>query len=320
MKNFLGILPESIAGRLIISALFEGFREHKINVDTVDLLKENPSKVSELVKSKNYNFLVSYDYEAVKINEDFKLNLPVISYFSDNPESDLASKEWVSYFELLKNTGCYTFLWDEELYNILKEDIYGLYYLPLFVNTKIYKNLSLEKEYDIMFAGRMTFDGRLEAIERIMIEFPELTIALFSYKKHFDNALKRAEPAIENRLRLSYKGFLENEFEVAREINKSKAVLNFTSQGTSNLNYRVYETLACETLLLTDYRNEIDTLFEPGVDIICYRTLSELLLTIDNYFSGKTNFEPVIMRGRESVEKKYSCSSAAKKVLDVISG
>ena len=33
------------------------------------------------------------------------------------------------------------------------------------------------------------------------------------------------------------------------------------SQGVSSLNYRTFQVMACEKLLLCDYREEIDSLF-----------------------------------------------------------
>lgn len=319
LKKILGILPESIGGRLTLSSLLDGFKYCGFKVDLLDKLNPDIHNILKSLNICDYAYLVSYDYTAIELKNNLHLDIPTINYFSDEIDSNLAGKYWQEYFDELIKPDNYTFYWDKELTNRLKKRIPNIYFLPHAINTNVYKNLHLEPEYDIMFAGRLTFNNRLQTVSKIAASFPQRTIALFGYRQYFDEAINKLNSPEKEQLSSCYKGFIESETEMAQAINKAKLVLNFTSQGIGNLNYRLFQTLSCETFLLTDYRPELDELFTPGEDVIYYEDEEDLIHKIDQYFSNPDKYHDIVKAGRMTIEKNYSCQIAAQKILDIVS-
>lgn len=318
MKKLLFLLPVNIAGRLIIKNLLEGFKENGVQLETIDLLDKNSIKTIRFLNKDDFSFVVSYDYSAVKFKREYNFDIPTINYFSDKIESETSRKCWKNYYEEIKKPENIVFYWDESLVNDAKKEIENLYYLPLFVNTNIYKDLNLKKKYDIMFAGKLYFEERAHSILNLMYRFPYLDFTIFSHPEHFEKSIQDLNNCDQIVLKKAYKGFIADEYQMVQEINKSKIILNFTSQGKESLNYRIYEVLACETFLLTDYKKEMETLFSPGNDIVYYNNDDDLISKVEDYLNNTNFYEPIIKAGRQVVEKKYSHKIAAQKMLETI--
>lgn len=318
MKKMLFLLPESIIGRLIIKNLCEGFKENGVEVETLDMFERYYYQKIDALKIEDFSFLVSYDYSAIKFKKDLEFEIPTINYFSDKIQSETSGRYWQHYYDDLKLPENIVFYGDDALTESAKNEIDNIFYLPLFVNTNIYKNLNLETEYDIMFAGNLCFEGRLQALLGLIYKFPDLKFGIFSYQRHFEEAINKLNEADQNILRDAHKGFIPNEIDMAIEINKSRVLLNFTSQGKESLNYRIFETLACEKFLLTDHKKEIDTLFSPNADIVCYNGLDDLNCKIEDYLNNSNSYDSIIKNGKQAVDERFSHIVAAKKILDML--
>ena len=186
-KRILGILPHSIGGRLTISSVFDGFKQNGYTVDIFDELSD--VDFLNFIENKKYDFIVGYDFSGLKLKIDNDLDFPSINYFSDVIESSASGllDNWKEYYSYLNNADNYTFYWDRELCEQSK--INNLYYMPHFVNTDIYKDLGLEKDYDIMFAGRLDTDLRLNFFIDLMQAFPNMKFAWYAINRHYEDAL-----------------------------------------------------------------------------------------------------------------------------------
>lgn len=316
MNKLIAILPQNITGRIIISGLIEGFKSHRVEVDIFDHLTTNFKEL--YLDSSLYSYVLGHNYSAIEFKKITKLDLKTISYFSQTINPGKVNKEFLPLYQMLKKDDSYSFYWDQSFTERSKKQIKNLYYLPLFVNTNIYKNYNLKPKYDIIFAGRLNFKERIESIIDIINLFPKLKIALYCYPEHFVDAVKNLNSRDKKKIEANYKGFLVNDIALAKEINKSKIILNFTSRSGSHLNLRVFEALACEKFLLTDYRIEIPQLFTPGKDIIYYKNNENLCYLINDYLSNPNKYTPLIKAGRETVENNYSGKIAAKKIMDIV--
>ena len=121
------------------------------------------------------------------------------------------------------------------------ENFKNIHYLPHFVNFDIYKDSNKEPKYDLMFAGRLDTDYRLSFFEELVLKLPDLKIAWYAINRHFEDAKKRSQyPEIFD---VCFKGFIDNEEDMAKAINDTKIVFNMNSQGISSLNYRTFQTV-----------------------------------------------------------------------------
>ncbi|MBR1907638.1 glycosyltransferase [bacterium] len=327
--KILGILPHSIGGRLTISSIFDGFTLNGHDVTVIDLLKiPNSPKLLELLKisdthkssgsitkleiqTEQFDFIAGYGFSAIKFNEENKLKLKTINYFSDVIETSAAGNGYDVYRKCLYEDGNYSFYWDKDL--VEKSDYKNLFYMPHFVNTNIYKDLNLKKEYDVMFAGRLDTDYRLNSFVKLLKSLPEVKFAWFAIEKHFNDALSRVSDEDKFLIKNSYVGFIDNEKDMAEALNKSKIVINFNSQGLSSLNYRTFQTLACQTLLISDERKELD-LFDNIIPT--YNSLEDLPQKIKYWLSN--DHSQITETCRKIIEKKHSSKLCTQYMLSLI--
>lgn len=302
--NILGILPISIGGRLTTSSILDGFRQLGHTVVVYDELKDNYSL------ENNYDLIVGYDFSPVKLKRDYNLSMKCVAYFSDEIRNRTSGPYWKELLEDLDKDDVYTFYWDREL--VKQENFKNLFYLPHFVNTEIYKNKDIPIETDVMFAGRLDTDYRLNMITSLA-EALGVSFKWYAIERHYQDALSRAKN--KQLIEKIYSGFIDNEIDMADAINKSKIVINMNSQGVSSLNYRTMQTVACKRLLISDKRQELD-LFDNKIPT--YENKEVLKEKILFYLNNEQEYNRITEYCEMICREKYSSRQGVKYILDKI--
>ncbi len=300
--NILGILPISIGGRLTTSSILDGFRLLGHTIIVYDELKDDYSLAD------NYDLIVGYDFSPIKLKRDYNLSMKCVAYFSDEIRNRTSGPYWKELLEDLDRDDVYTFYWDREL--IKQENHKNIYYLPHFVNTEIYKNKDIPIESDVMFAGRLDTDYRLNMIVDL-VENLGISFKWYAIERHYQDALNR----IKNKQTIEkvYSGFIDNELDMANAINKTKIVINMNSQGISSLNYRTMQTLACKRLLISDERQELD-LFDNKIPT--YKNNDDLKEKILYYLNNEQEYNRVTECCEKICREKYSSIEGVKYILE----
>lgn len=302
--NILGILPISIGGRLTTSSILDGFRQLGHTVVVYDELKDNYSL------ENNYDLIVGYDFSPVKLKRDYNLSMKCVAYFSDEIRNRTSGPYWKELLEDLDRDDVYTFYWDREL--VKQENFKNLFYLPHFVNTEIYKNEEIPIETDVMFAGRLDTDYRLNMITSLA-EALGVSFKWYAIERHYQDALSRAKN--KQLIEKIYSGFIDNEIDMADAINKSKIVINMNSQGVSSLNYRTMQTVACKRMLISDKRQELD-LFDNKIPT--YENKEVLKEKILFYLNNEQEYNRITEYCEMICREKYSSRQGVKYILDKI--
>ncbi len=309
MEKILAILPVSIGGRLTTSSIIDGFRQNGCEVIVFDELFDKD--LAKLLKD-DYDFIAGYDFSGLKIKIDNNLKFPSINYFSDDIRSKASGEEWEKYLPYLEESDNYTFYWDKVLTEY--ENFKNIFYLPHFVNFEVYKDLGIEPEFDLMFAGRLDTDYRLSFFEELVTKLPHLNVAWFAIDKHYRDAKNRAKyPEI---IDLCYRGFIDNEKDMADTINKSKIVFNMNSQGISSLNYRTFQTVACKRLMISDYREEL-ALFDGEMPF--YEDFSDLIFKIESYLEDKEAYHKVVENCYKMARQSHNSKDCVRYILKTVS-
>lgn len=307
-RKILAILPESIGGRLTTASMIDGFRQNDCEVTVFDELFGN--NLQEILQN-SYDIIAGYDYSGLKIKVDNNLAIPSINYFSDDLRSKTSGPQWEKYLYYLDNEDNYTFYWDKVLTSY--ETFPNLNYLPHFVNFDVYKDLGKKPEYDVMFAGRLDTDYRLSFFEELITKLPSLNIAWYAIDKHYKDARNRSKyPEL---IDLCYRGFIDNEQDMADAINKTKIVFNMNSQGISSLNYRTFQTVACKKLLISDYREEL-ALFDGHMPF--YEDFSDLVFKIESYLDDDYAYNKVTEECYKIALQSHNSKDSARYMLKVL--
>ena len=302
--KILGILPISIGGRLTTSSILDGFRQLGHTVIVYDELKD------DYCLNDSYDLIVGYDFSPVKLKRDYNLSMKCVAYFSDEIRNRTSGPHWKELLEDLERDDVYTFYWDREL--VKQENFKNLFYLPHFVNTEIYKNKDIPIESDVMFAGRLDTDYRLNMIVDL-VENLGVSFKWYAIERHYQDALKRVKN--KQTIEKIYSGFIDNEIDMADAINKTKIIINMNSQGVSSLNYRTMQTLACKRLLISDERKELD-LFDNKIPI--YKNSEDLKEKILFYLHNEQEYSRVTEYCEKICREKYSSRQGVKYILDKI--
>ena len=308
-KKILAILPISIGGRLTTNSIINGFKQNKCDVTVFDELFDN--NLNEII-SKDYDYILGYDFSGLKIKIDNNLKMPSINYFSDDIRSRTSGDEWEKYLPYLENDDNFTFYWDKSLTSY--ETFKNIHYLPHFVDFEIYKDLKINPEFDLMFAGRLDTDYRLSFFEELITKLPELKIAWYAIDRHYQDAKNRSKyPEL---ISLCYQGFIDNEEDMAKAINNSKIIFNMNSQGISSLNYRTFQTVACKRLLISDYREEL-ALFDGHMPF--YEDFSDLIFKIEAYLEDKEAYNKVTEECYKIAKQSHNSKDCVKYILKEVS-
>jgi len=306
MKKILAILPHSIGGRLTTSSIIDGFLDNNFKVIVFDELKQD-NFVDFL--NKDYDFIIGYDFSPIKLKIDYNLKMPCIAYFSDEIENKTSGVGYLEYKKYLKNSDIYVFYWDREL---CKNTNY--IYQPHFVNTKIYKNY-LKPINDVAFMGRLDTDLRLNTFIQLNKLLPEYNFRYYAIQKHFDDALSRLNMEDKKILKDAYYGFIDNEKDMAQAINESKIIYNINAQGITSLNYRTIQVLACERLIISDKREELD-IFNNIIPT--YESIEELAQKIKYYLKNEDEYFKITKHARKIIEKKLDSKVCVKNMLKTL--
>ncbi len=309
MKKILAILPVSIGGRLTTSSIIDGFRQNGCKVTVFDeLFDKNIKKVLK----EDYDFIAGYDFSALKIKVDNSLDIPSLNYFSDDIRSKASGEEWEKYIKYLEEDDNYTFYWDKVLTEY--ENFKNIHYLPHFVNFEVYKDMDTKPEYDVMFAGRLDTDYRLSFFEELVTKLPHLNVAWFAIDRHYKDARNRAQyPEL---IDLCYRGFIDNEEDMAHAINNSKIMFNMNSQGISSLNYRTFQAAACKRLMISDYRDEL-ALFDGEMPF--YEDFSDLVFKIESYLDDKEAYRQIVDKCYKIAKQSHNSKDCTRYMLKTAS-
>ena len=326
MKKVLLTLPDNIAGKLITKGFSAGFKSNGCFVLCKELKDLSVSDVEkfrpDIVFGYDYGFLYSGKMDLIEYLLADGANCNLVHYFGDIPDSKYAyglKNELYVEFSLLSKTknNIFSFVWDKSFEN----KIPNMKYLPMAVNTKVYKAKEDLKKYDITFVGRPLTDKRQELLAALIKRFGK-RVNIFSYENHFLQSLddmKEKQFLTDEEFDIyksSYRGVLYTEQELADVYFNSKVNINIPIQGCSGINYRVFEVLASCGFLLTEFTEEIEKTFIVSKELETYTDFADLIDKTEFYLKNYDFAQKISIMGYADVFKKHSYTSRARTVLD----
>ncbi len=246
-----------------------------------------------------------------------RLGVPVAAWFFDNPMKILGfgADDGRTRPEHMGDK-FYVFSWDEHYVPLLEEKGVRAFYLPLATNPRIYHPREGDTEdrarfeADVSFIGTAKRDADSEYRLGMVESLDGLDVALWG------SGWERAGG-------VSFRvcGRADNRTETPLVYSLSKINLNFTtSQLVTALPMRVFDILACGGFLLTDYRSDLDRLFEPGRDLVVFRSRAELRELAEYYLAHPEERAEIARRGREKVSGRNTLSHRIEYILETIFG
>jgi spore maturation protein CgeB len=199
-----------------------------------------------------------------------------------------------------------------------------VYYLPLAVNTTVFKPLQVDPAYrsDICFIGN-GFPNRIDL-------FNQLTPFLVNKKVLLAGALwdqLSQYELLKQGIKLHWVPIEES----VKYYSGAKIVINvhrLTYHETYNknsrnipghsINPRTYEIAACGTLQITDYRHDLDLYYLPGQEIETFLTADELIHKMKHYLKHEEERLRIAMKGLRRTVKEHRFSDRLVKLMEIV--
>ena len=161
-------------------------------------------------------------------------------------------------------------------------------WLPLACDPEIHRPHNVVPEYNLCFVGHM-FPGERE---RLVRELARRFAPMFVGRAFFDD--------------------------MARTYSQSRIVFNRSIRN--DINMRVFEALACGSLLVTNdlTDNGQEELFRNGRHLVTYSNDAELIDRVDHYLSHPDERLAVAARGRMEVVEKHTYRHRMQTILDTV--
>lgn len=104
--------------------------------------------------------------------------------------------------------------------------------------------------------------------------------------------------------------------DMVESINKYK--IHFNRNISDDLNYRTFETLGCQTFLLTNHTPGLDELFEIGKHLITYDSADDLIQKINYYLNNETERNKIAKNGYEHVINNHTYLKRMEQFIKII--
>jgi spore maturation protein CgeB len=245
-----------------------------------------------------------------------KFQIPVANYWIDDPNSiDVSQKISPAYDYFFSN--------DPDAVEIHKESgcphvrflSFGL--LPdLHKKTKLSEEEYEEYESEICFAGSVS-EGRIKVLK----ELSNFNLKIWS-QRHVYSFEEKSQVKIKKLPSSSplYSKFTDRavwDEELVKVYNASKIVLNIHSPQTVPI-MRDFEVTGCGAFLMTDYARGLETMFNPGEEIICYKETEELKDLVKFYLSHPAEREEIARKGNLRANRDHTYARRMEELISFI--
>lgn len=94
--------------------------------------------------------------------------------------------------------------------------------------------------------------------------------------------------------------------------------IHFNRNMADDINYRTFETLGCQTFLLTNHTENLDKLFNIDEHLVIYTTKLDLHNKIKYYLDNPTIRERIAKSGYEHVKKYHTYVNRSEQIIKII--
>jgi spore maturation protein CgeB len=105
-----------------------------------------------------------------------------------------------------------------------------------------------------------------------------------------------------------------------QRLQRAEVALNFhidVAGGSAN-NLRLYETTGVGTLLITDWKTDLNELFEPGREVLTYRTVEECLDLILSCLRSAAERQRIAAAGQRRTMAQHTYATRARELIGIL--
>ncbi len=169
------------------------------------------------------------------------------------------------------------------------------------------------KDFDLTFVG--SFGGSQNANR---VPWLEALCSRFHQMKIWAPQQDVEQLSPSSPIRAHYAGMAWG-WEMYETLSRSQITLNFHhSTAPYANNRRLYEATGVGALLLTDWKMDLHEMFEPGKEVVAYRTPEECVELIQYYVEHEDERQGIARAGQERTLKEHTCYERTRELLDIV--
>lgn len=170
-----------------------------------------------------------------------------------------------------------------------------IHYMPVAAEVDCYRPYPIMKKWDWSFIGHMNSVHRIELIDRFIKEF-----GLGQDKGYLGYRI----PHIRGHCVLD---------DAAKKFSMSKLTINASIK--TDLNMRVFESMACRTVLLTDDIPTIHEFFEDGKHLVLYKDADDAVRKAKELLAAPEQMALIAEAGYQEIISKHTYNHRAREIL-----
>jgi spore maturation protein CgeB len=249
-----------------------------------------------------------------ELKEIFRI--PVANYWIDDPDSIEISQK-------ISPTYDYFFTNDPDAVQVHKESgCPRVKFLSFGFLPQLHKKIQLsEEEYkrygnDVCFAGTVS-EGRIKVLEELSGFNLKVWSPRFVYSFKEKSRIKINKLPSSSTLYSKFTGSAVWNEELVKVYNASKIVLNIHSPQTVPI-MRDFEVTGCGAFLMTDHARSLETMFNPGQEIICYKNVENLKDLVKFYLSHSPEREEIARKGNLRAHRDHTYARRMEELISFI--
>ncbi|MFV1952016.1 MAG: glycosyltransferase [Nitrospinota bacterium] len=214
----------------------------------------------------------------------------------------------------------YVFTCGTEAYDILKGvGVKQLHWLPFACDPQFHRPVSLSSEETERYGADICFIGSYYPNrERILEEIVDFNPGIWG--PGWERLPDRSP------LRRNIKGSKTGPDEWIKIYSASGIALAIHYKDPENkvpchqASPRVYEVLACGSLLIVDSQKDVLSIFVPGEDLVVFKDTNDLKRLLPYYLEHKDEARRIAKRGREKVINQHTYKHRVEEMLRIVRG
>jgi hypothetical protein len=162
-----------------------------------------------------------------------------------------------------------------------------------------------------------TFVGSFHSVHRSRTELLETLCGRFSKFTIWGPGLNSLSPS--SAIRASYAGQAWGR-EMYQILRRSKIVVNHHGDIAPYANnLRLFEATGMGALLLTDWKPNLHEMFEPGKEVVAYRTTGECLEAVGNYLQHEDARASIAHAGQQRTLREHTYIQRMEEFVELVS-
>ncbi|MBI3601167.1 MAG: glycosyltransferase family 1 protein [Nitrospinae bacterium] len=162
----------------------------------------------------------------------------------------------------------------------------------------------------------VTFVGSFHSVHTSRVAFLESLCARFPQIKIWGNGIERLSST--SPIKKNYIGHAWGR-EMYQILSNSKIALNHHGDIPPYANnMRLFEATGVGTMLITDWKKNLHEMFEPGKEVVTYRSAEECAELIKYYLEHDNELETIASAGQERTLREHTYYQRMQELVDIV--